>query len=64
MREEADSRKIQELIQTLGRMIQGGWVEPGLLASHFAAIEGQLYRYPALDPETFRQAVEKTISIF
>ena len=50
-------------VSDVKNMIQGGWVEPGLLPSHFAAIKGQLYRYPAIDPETFRQAVEEAIAI-
>lgn len=39
-------------------MLDRGLIErPGLLA-YFEAIEPELYRYPALDPRTFRQAVE------
>jgi hypothetical protein len=35
-------------------------IDPARLAEFFAAIEPQLYRYPAIDPGTFRQAVERT----
>jgi hypothetical protein len=35
-------------------------IEPARLMEFFAAIEPQLYRYPAIDPRTFRQAVERT----
>jgi hypothetical protein len=35
-------------------------IDPARLAEFFAAIEPQLYRYPALDPGTFREALERT----
>ena len=35
-------------------------IDPQRLIELFAAIESQLYRYPAIDPRSFRQAVERT----
>ena len=43
-------------MEALGR---GGWIEPENLMRLFAAIESSLYRYPAIDPRSFRQAVER-----
>jgi hypothetical protein len=39
-------------------MLARGLVEPGRLLGLFEAIAPQLYRYPALDPRSFREAVE------
>jgi hypothetical protein len=33
-------------------------VEPTRLLDYFAAIEPELYRFPAIDPVSFRHAVE------
>lgn len=40
-------------------MIDDGLVEPARLRELFAEIEPRLYRYPAIDPEAFRQALEE-----
>ena len=40
-------------------MIRRGWIEPPKALAFFEAIEPHLYRYPAIDPATFRQAVEE-----
>jgi hypothetical protein len=40
-------------------MIRRGLVDPQEAVAHFAEIEPRLYRYPALDPQTFRRAVER-----
>lgn len=40
-------------------MVDDGLVEPGRLLELFDAIEPKLYRYPALDPASFRRAVEE-----
>jgi len=37
-------------------------IEPDELLRLFAAIEPQLYRYPAIDPATFRHAVEDFVA--
>jgi len=44
------------------QMVDRGLVDLGRLLELFTAIEGQLFRYPALDPPTFRQAVERVVS--
>ncbi|HYS53209.1 MAG TPA: DUF6036 family nucleotidyltransferase [Thermoanaerobaculia bacterium] len=36
-----------------------GLIEPARLRESFAAIEPQLYRYPAIDPRAFRTAVDE-----
>ena len=40
-------------------MFHRGLIEPSQMMKLFEAIAPQLYRYPAIDPRTFRQAVEK-----
>ena len=40
-------------------MIANGLVEPSRLLDYFSRIEDQLYRYPAIDAKSFRQAVEE-----
>lgn len=40
-------------------MLARGLVEPAVARATFAAIEGDLYRYPAIDPASFRRAVEE-----
>ena len=42
-------------------MLDEGWIEPGALTEHFDVIEDELSRYPAIDPTSFRSAVEKEI---
>ncbi|HVQ39950.1 MAG TPA: DUF6036 family nucleotidyltransferase [Pyrinomonadaceae bacterium] len=42
-------------------LIQGRLVEPARLLELFSQIEDQLHRYPALDPESFRRAVESVV---
>jgi hypothetical protein len=53
-----ERRHSQDLmdVEALGR---GGWIEPETLMRLFAAIESKLNRYPAIDPKSFRQAVER-----
>lgn len=36
-------------------------MEPSRLLELFQAIEPELYRYPAVDPAAFRQAVEELV---
>lgn len=45
-------------------MVESGLVEPARLLQLFEAIEDRLYRYPALDPPSFRRAVEDFVSAF
>jgi hypothetical protein len=42
-------------------MFKRGLVEPQRLLQHFEAIEPDLYRYPAIDPKSFRLAVERAV---
>jgi len=39
-------------------MLERGLIERGKVLALFSEIEPQLYRYPALDPASFRRAVE------
>jgi hypothetical protein len=39
------------------QMFRQGLVEPARLVEYFEAIEPKLYRYPAIDPPSFRRAV-------
>ena len=42
-------------------MLGRGLVDPQRLRELFAQIEPELYRYPALDPASFRRAVEEAL---
>ncbi len=42
-----------------GEMLRLGLIERGELLRLFSAIEPELYRYPAIDPPSFRAAVEE-----
>ncbi|NWG12300.1 MAG: hypothetical protein HXY20_02060 [Acidobacteria bacterium] len=44
-------------------MLLRGLVNPDVLLTHFASIEPRLYRYPAIDPPTFRRAVEAMLQV-
>jgi hypothetical protein len=48
--------------QDVGTMIASGLIKPDRLLQLFSDIEPQLYRYPAIDPSSFRRAVEKVVS--
>jgi hypothetical protein len=52
---ERGHRQDVEDVQT---MLARGLVTPGGLRDAFTAIEPRLYRYPAIDPATFRRAVD------
>ena len=43
-------------------MVDAGFVEPGRLAELLAGIEGELYRFPTVDPASLRAAVEALTS--
>jgi hypothetical protein len=47
--------------QDVREMIRRGLVKPEQLLELFTAIEGWLYRYPALDGPSFRRAVERVV---
>lgn len=40
-------------------MIAAGLVDPAEVRTRFEEIEPQLYRFPAIDPTSFRKAVEE-----
>jgi hypothetical protein len=42
-------------------MIERKLVEPRKATELFEAIEGQLYRFPAIDPASFRRRVEAAL---
>ena len=42
-------------------MISNGLVEPQRLLVFFSQIEDKIYKYPALDPQKFRAAVERVV---
>lgn len=44
-------------LEDVGRMVAEGRIDKGKLRAHFEAIEPFLYRFPAVDPESFRRAV-------
>ena len=43
------------------RFLERGLVAPSRLLELFEAIEPELYRYPAVDPAAFREAVEELV---
>ena len=43
------------------RMIERGLVEPSRLLEFFSRIEDQMYKYPAIDVNSFRSAVEQFV---
>ena len=45
------------------QLLLRGLVEPTRLRELFELIEPQLYRYPAVDPPSFRRAVERALSV-
>jgi len=38
-------------------MVSRGLIEPAQTIAYFESIEDQLFRYPSIDPDTFRQSV-------
>jgi hypothetical protein len=42
-------------------MLDAGLVQPSQLRELFAAIEPHLYRYPAIDPPSFRRAIDDAL---
>jgi hypothetical protein len=48
-------------LKDVGEMINRNLVQPEHLVELFTAIEGHLYRYPAIDPAAFRGAVQRII---
>ena len=50
-------------LQDVETMLQKGLVERQKLLSLYQAIERQLYRYPAIDPQSFSQAVHQIVEL-
>jgi hypothetical protein len=48
-------------VQDVREMIAKGLVEPAEILSQFESIEPDLYRFPAIDPASFREAVETLV---
>jgi hypothetical protein len=48
----------QDLLD-VNEMMSRGHIEQGKALEFFASIEPQLYRYPAIDPSTFRRSAEE-----
>lgn len=44
-------------------MLTRGYVEPRTALALFAQIEPELYRYPAIDPPTFRRRVVEALQV-
>ena len=51
-------RSHRQDVEDVREMVARGLVEPARLRQAFEAIEPVLYRYPAVDPKSFRQALE------
>ena len=49
-------------VDDVHQMARLGLIDPGRLMEHFGRIEPHLYRYPAVDPPSFRAAVERMMS--
>jgi hypothetical protein len=54
-------RSHQQDLQDVRELISGGWVDARRALGFFATIEPQLYRYPAIDPPSFRRRVEQIL---
>ena len=51
----------QDLVD-VREMLQRGLIEPARTLAYFARIEPELYRYPAVDPPSFRRSVETALA--
>jgi Nucleotidyltransferase of unknown function (DUF6036) len=54
-------RSHQQDLQDVRELIRGKWVEARRILGYFETIEPQLYRYPAIDPPSFRRRVEQIL---
>ncbi len=48
-------------LQDVRKMITRGLVDPAEALARFNAVEPELYRFPAIDPASFRDAVEEAL---
>jgi hypothetical protein len=51
-------------VSDVEEMFRRGLIEPTQMVRHFEAIVAQLYRYPAIDPRAFRQALQNIVDAF
>jgi hypothetical protein len=58
-----ERRHAQDVID-VRRMFADGLISGPRLMELFESVEGDLYRYPAIDPDDFREAVEAAIRRF
>lgn len=49
-------------IEDVKEMIAAGLIEPKEVQAQFEAIEPELFRFPAIDPASFRKAVEELLA--
>jgi len=49
-------------LQDVNKMIEEKLIEPARLRQFFEAIEDRLYKYPAIDSRSFREAVERIVN--
>lgn len=77
MRGIADAERIRRFMQALAKiershrqdledareMVRRGLVDPQRLREYYGAIEPHLYRYPAVDPATFRRSVDDFLQL-
>jgi len=53
-------RSHRQDLSDVREMLARGLIEPGRALEYFTRIEPELFRFPAIDPATFRRAVEGT----
>lgn len=51
-------------VSDVQEMFRRGLIKPAQLEQLFEAIVPQLYRYPAIDPQAFREALENAVNTF
>jgi hypothetical protein len=49
-------------LEDVRELIERGLVEPARLRALFDAIEPELFRYPAIDPPTFRRKLDQALA--
>lgn len=55
-------RGFEQDLEDVQSMIASGLVEPVRLRELFATIEGEMYRYPAIDPAAFRASLDAALA--
>lgn len=54
-------RALANDLTDVANLIESGLIKPERLLEMFSAIEGEIYRYPELNREKFRRAVERVV---